>query len=437
MKQNEIKVESINIGLAGPNRIRKWAERILPNGKKVGQLTNSQTVNYKTLKPEIGGLFCERIFGPIKDFECSCGTKKMNSQHKFCANCDVELTASRVRRYRLGYIKLASPVTHIWYLKGRPSFLSLLLNITRKKKKLDRIVYCIYTMGIPMLKFFKSETEKPSDKNICFPSALQSKGQQLVNLPTNIQSNSLLNVNLVLKTQFNENNNVLYLKKSLLKNYFINTFKKNSFLDKKIFRSQLTTVLNNSYYSNFNFITLKSLFHTKSTVFPFIRFLEKKIALQYKSILIQPTIKASLPIASVLNEENKEFKFKLNTSNKNSKTLSSNSKLHLSFSYIASPNKKNKTLFLNTKINIEKNLSTQKKIISKYNDRIVFGSSNINNEVLNNAKKNESSKQSLEKPTNIPLANISTELKYKQGKGNNSNFSTGTINNHLKKIPCL
>ena len=395
MKQNEIKVESINIGLAGPNRIRKWAERILPNGKKVGQLTNSQTVNYKTLKPEIGGLFCERIFGPIKDFECSCGTKKMNSQHKFCANCDVELTASRVRRYRLGYIKLASPVTHIWYLKGRPSFLSLLLNITRKKKKLDRIVYCIYTMGIPMLKFFKSETEKPSEKSICFQ-------QQLVNLPKNIQSNSLLNLNLVSKNQFDENNNVPYLKKYLLKNYFISTFQKNSFLNKKIFRSQLTTVLNNSYYSNFNFVTFKSLSHPKCTVFPFIRFLEKKIVLQYKSILIQPEIQASLPIASVLNEETKEFKF--NTSNKNLKTLSNNSKFHLNFSYIASPYRKNKTLFLNTKINVEKNLLNKKKIISKYNDRIIFGISNFNNEVLNNLKKNESSKQTVEKSTSISLA---------------------------------
>ena len=435
MKQNEIKVESINIGLAGPNRIRKWAERILPNGKKVGQLTNSQTVNYKTLKPEIGGLFCERIFGPIKDFECSCGTKKMNSQHKFCANCDVELTASRVRRYRLGYIKLASPVTHIWYLKGRPSFLSLLLNITRKKKKLDRIVYCIYTMGIPMLKFFKSEAEKPTDKSIYFQ-------QQLVNLPKNIQSNSLLNGNLVSKSQFNRNNNVPYLKKYLLKKYFINTFQKNSFLNKKIFRPQLTTVLNNSYYSNFNFVTLKSLSHPKCTVFPFIRFLEKKIALQYKSISIQPEMQTSLPLASVLNEENKEFKF--NTSNKNLKTLSSNSKLHLSSSYITSSYRKNKTLFLNTKINVENNLSSKKKIISKYNEKIIFGISNFNNEVLNNLKKTESSKQIVEKPTNISLANISlclakqgTELKYKQGKKNNSKFSTGTIKNHLKKIPCL
>lgn len=435
MKQNEIKVESINIGLAGPNRIRKWAERILPNGKKIGQLTNSQTVNYKTLKPEIGGLFCERIFGPIKDFECSCGTKKMNSQHKFCANCDVELTASRVRRYRLGYIKLASPVTHIWYLKGRPSFLSLLLNITRKKKKLDRIVYCIYTMGIPLLKFSKDETEKPSDKSILFQ-------QQLVNLPKNIQANSLLNVNLVSKNQFYENNNVLYLKKYLLKNYFISTFKKNSFLNKKIFRSQLTTVLNNSYYSNFNFVTLKSLSRPKYTVFPFIRFLEKKIALQYKSILIQPEIQASLPIASVLNEENKEFKSSRDeppvalqrkatrgTSNKNFNTLSNNSKFHLSFSYIVSPYRKKKILFLNTKINVEKNLLNKKKIISKYNDKIIFDISNLNNEVLNNLKKNESSKQTIEKSINIV---------------NNSNFSTRTTlalqgkgKSHLKKIPCL
>ena len=277
-------------------------------------------------------------------------------------------------------------------------------------------------MGIPMVKFFKDETEKPNDKSIFFQ-------QQLVNLPKNGQANSLLNVNLVSKNQFYANNNVLYLKKYLLKNYFINTFQKNSFLNKKIFRSQLTTVLNNSYYSNFNFVTLKSLSRPKYTVFPFIRFLEKKIALQYKSILIQPEIQASLPIASVLNEETKELKS--STSNKNLKTLSSNSKFHLSFSYIASPYRKNKTLFLNTKINVEKNLSSKKKIISKYNDKIIFDISNLNNEVLNNLENNESSnnlennessKQTVEKSINIV---------------NNSNFSTRTIKSNLKKIPCL
>ena len=92
-----------------------------------------------SLKPEINGLFCERIFGPINDFECSCGKKPTNLQ-KFCPNCDVEFTYSKKRRYQLGFIKLFNPTAHIWYLKGRPSYLSILLNFNRRKT--ESLVYC-------------------------------------------------------------------------------------------------------------------------------------------------------------------------------------------------------------------------------------------------------------------------------------------------------
>ena len=148
-KQNNskiIKIESIQVGLASPERIRKWAERTLPNGKIIGQVTSSQTVNYKTLKPEKGGLFCERIFGPIKDFECACGRKKTQLNPHYCLDCLVEFTSSRVRRYRLGYIQLISPVTHVWYLKGTPSYISILLDMRRKK--VEAITYCTETINI-------------------------------------------------------------------------------------------------------------------------------------------------------------------------------------------------------------------------------------------------------------------------------------------------
>lgn len=141
-----IEVKSIRIGLASPNRIKKWAERTLPNGKVVGQISNSQTVNYKTLKPEKGGLFCERIFGPVNDFECACGRKKNKPKQKFCPECDVEFTSSRVRRHQLGYIELVSPVTHVWYLKGRPSYISILLDMP--KKKVEAITYCTETLNL-------------------------------------------------------------------------------------------------------------------------------------------------------------------------------------------------------------------------------------------------------------------------------------------------
>lgn len=150
-KLKRIPVESIRIGLASPEQIRNWAERTLPNGKVVGQVTNSQTVNYKTLRPVKGGLFCERVFGPIKDFECSCGRKKSKFLQKFCSECDVEFTSSQVRRHRLGYIQLVSPVTHIWYLKGRLSYISNLLGIPRKR--VEAITYCIEKLEV-------SETEE-------------------------------------------------------------------------------------------------------------------------------------------------------------------------------------------------------------------------------------------------------------------------------------
>jgi DNA-directed RNA polymerase subunit beta' len=179
-KSKITKVDSIRVRLAPPERIKKWAERTLPNGKVVGQVTSSQTVNYKTLKPEKGGLFCERIFGPVKDFECSCGRKKNKTQQQFCPDCDVEFTSARVRRYRLGYIQLVSPVTHVWYLKGTPSYISILLEMRRKK--VEAITYCTETTNISGINFadlyninpplnFKNLTQLPKNLSSDLSSA--------------------------------------------------------------------------------------------------------------------------------------------------------------------------------------------------------------------------------------------------------------------------
>ena len=124
-------IESLQVGLAWDSQIKEWAERELPNGEVVGRVKNAQTVNYKTLKPVKDGLFCEKIFGPIKDFECACGFKQ--TRGGFCPQCNVEFTRSEVRRYRLGYFQLPSAVTHVWYLRGRPSYISYLLGIKIKK----------------------------------------------------------------------------------------------------------------------------------------------------------------------------------------------------------------------------------------------------------------------------------------------------------------
>jgi DNA-directed RNA polymerase beta' subunit len=207
-KLSEVKL--LTIGIASPLRILQWAEKTLPNGKIYGEVLNANTLHHKTFKPQKGGLFCERIFGPLKDFECACGKinktvkqdmtsavlrppvpgetrssstidaggnvsgangQKLNSgeigsgiasaplgsslvtkahkskqTRKYCPDCDVEYTWSVIRRYQLGYIKLSSPVTHIWFLKGTPSYLSLLLDM--KKRHLQLVTYCSETLTL-------------------------------------------------------------------------------------------------------------------------------------------------------------------------------------------------------------------------------------------------------------------------------------------------
>lgn len=223
-------VKLITIGIASPLRILQWAEKTLPNGKIYGEVLNANTLHHKTFKPQKGGLFCERIFGPLKDFECACGkidktTKrltlpsyehktKMNGKQnnepalnlqetlevrlagperaqahgqknnnqkniklerklrKFCPDCDVEYTWSVIRRYQLGYVKLISPVIHVWFLKGTPSYLSIILDM--KKRHLQSVTYCSETLTIEHsdlvtnnLKSFKrSEFELDSASNI-------------------------------------------------------------------------------------------------------------------------------------------------------------------------------------------------------------------------------------------------------------------------------
>ncbi len=121
----------IKVGIASPDRIRSWSR---------GAVTKPETINYRTLKPERDGLFCERIFGPAKDWECHCGKyKRVRHKGIICERCGVEVTDSKVRRYRMGHIDLAAPVAHIWYLKGIPSYLSQLLDIPLRA--LEDVVY--------------------------------------------------------------------------------------------------------------------------------------------------------------------------------------------------------------------------------------------------------------------------------------------------------
>ena len=140
MLQTERSFDYVKINLASPARIRSWGERTLPNGEIVGEVIKPETINYRTLKPEMGGLFCERIFGPVNDWECHCGKyKRVRYKGITCERCGVEVIESNVRRHRIGFVELASSVTHVWYVKGRPSKIALILNISLKE--LEQIVY--------------------------------------------------------------------------------------------------------------------------------------------------------------------------------------------------------------------------------------------------------------------------------------------------------
>ena len=124
-------LQSIKIGLASPDKIRSWS---------YGEVKKPETINYRTLKPEPDGLFCERIFGPQKDWECHCGKyKRIRYKGKICDKCGVEVTKSKVRRERMGHIELAAPVSHIWYFKGIPSRMGLILDIS--PRMLEKVLY--------------------------------------------------------------------------------------------------------------------------------------------------------------------------------------------------------------------------------------------------------------------------------------------------------
>nr|YP_009228755.1 RNA polymerase beta' subunit [Metanarthecium luteoviride]ALS19932.1 RNA polymerase beta' subunit [Metanarthecium luteoviride] len=149
------KHQQLRIGPVSPQQIRAWANKILPNGEIVGEVTKPYTFHYKTNKPEKDGLFCERISGPIKSGICACGNYRVigteKEEPKFCEQCGVEFVDSRIRRYQMGYIKLACPVTHVWYLKRLPSYIANLLD--KPLKELEGLVYCdVFSFARPISK---------------------------------------------------------------------------------------------------------------------------------------------------------------------------------------------------------------------------------------------------------------------------------------------
>ncbi len=145
--------DEIKVSLASPERILSWS---------FGEIKKPETINYRTFKPERDGLFCARIFGPVKDYECLCGKyKRMKYKGVVCEKCGVEVTVTKVRRERMGHIELAAPVAHIWFLKSLPSRIGLLLDM--QLKQLERVLYfesyIVTEPGLTPLEKFQLLTE--------------------------------------------------------------------------------------------------------------------------------------------------------------------------------------------------------------------------------------------------------------------------------------
>ena len=151
---------SLKISIASPDDIRSWS---------FGEIKKPETINYRTFKPEKDGLFCSRIFGPVKDYECLCGKyKRMKFRGIICEKCGVEVTLSKVRRERMGHIELASPVAHIWFLKSLPSRIGLLTDMILKD--LEKVLYfesfLVTEPGLTSLKKGQLLSEEEYDKSL-------------------------------------------------------------------------------------------------------------------------------------------------------------------------------------------------------------------------------------------------------------------------------
>lgn len=174
LEKTLLKLESLHasfdylrVTIASPKRIKNWAERKLPSGEIIGEVLKSETINFRTHQPELNGLFCEKIFGPIKNWKCKCGKYNGFVLDKICEECQVEIIEARVRRYRMGYIDLTCPVTHLWYLKGVPNYLCILLRCIHEDisiSEIEKVVYFkegerIILDDHPLYKFFYPEAE--------------------------------------------------------------------------------------------------------------------------------------------------------------------------------------------------------------------------------------------------------------------------------------
>ena len=224
--------QQLEIGLASPKEIRSWAERFLPNGEVVGEVTSWETVNYKTLKPEPNGLFCQKIFGPIVDYTCACGKKAVKLNIGFCPKCGVERTTSQVRRYRMGYISLKQPLAHTLYASQKPSPLGLCLNWPNKK--LQAVLYGTEFCHLPQVfEYFSdkkfSQYDWPEFFNLTQPSSILKISESSISSTVALSSQSLRQISLKSKPKLFK---IKYLSGNLKRNktwsLFLKLYSKNN-----------------------------------------------------------------------------------------------------------------------------------------------------------------------------------------------------------------
>jgi DNA-directed RNA polymerase subunit beta' len=184
----------LRVTIASPKRIKNWSERKLPSGEIIGEVLKSETINFRTHQPELNGLFCEKIFGPIKNWKCKCGKYNGFVLDKICEECQVEIIEARVRRYRMGYIDLTCPVTHLWYLKGIPNYLCILLRCIDEEmsiSEIEKVVYFkegerIISADHPLYKFFYPDALQHKNELEKFFSNSKNVQQQKEKSPANV-----------------------------------------------------------------------------------------------------------------------------------------------------------------------------------------------------------------------------------------------------------
>ena len=192
--------DSIKIGLTSPKQIRAWSS---------GEVTKPETINYRTLKPEKDGLFCERIFGPTKDWECYCGKyKRVRYKGIICERCGVEVTRAKVRRERMGHIDLAAPVSHIWFFKGVPSRIGYILDIA--PKELEKVLYFAASI-ITEVDAERRATDLPELEEKIGEHIVNRSVPQLVNVVNESNDKDGLRIALEIKPDADPNTVMAYL----------------------------------------------------------------------------------------------------------------------------------------------------------------------------------------------------------------------------------